>query len=308
MSSRSYERLDVVEFGRREIACGDLDPLYIALNKTQMDPQAIKRFLVGYWCTYHVGQAAWLAEHEGPDYWAALDVIAANETPSPVGGRWPRGKERRHWRGQQAVLSAASLRERYDFPEEMVGYISDPAPTGRWNIGNPCSELLMRLPYAMVAERVKEHRGFGDWISFKIGDMLETCLGVPVDFTEAEVFMFADPAKAARMVMMDKMPALRDAVNEGKVRVNQSEVNRRVVAWMTKEFEGTLAPHTSNAPHARGVSLQEIETVLCKWKSHMNGHYPVGNDITEIREGLLPWAQVSTNAEDLLSVMPEEVK
>lgn len=292
--SRSYERLDVVDFGRTLIQSGDLDPLYIALNRSQLEPSAVKRFLVGYWCTYHVGQSAWLAEKEGQKFFNALNVIAMNTTPSPVGGRWPRGKERRHWRGEQATKSALELNNRYKHAEEMVDYVSR-------NRGEDI--VYTSLPFATVNRLVQEHRGFGDWIAFKVGDMLETCLGVPVSFQEAEVFMFKDPAKAATMVFREKNPDLAAQWDAGAFSIQQTEINRRVSGWLEQQFSDLLAPHNSRRP----VQLQEVETVLCKWKSHMNGHYPVGNDITEIREGLAPWAQVSEYAAELLRCMPEEV-
>lgn len=293
--SRSYERLDVVEFGKREIACGDLDPLYIALNRSELDKEQVKRFLVGYWCTYHVGQSAWLSEREGGTFFEGLADIAHNTTESPVGGRWPRGKERRHWRGEQAVKSMLELANRYENPEEMVDYIAG------YNDFEPPFE---QVPFAKVNTRVQEHRGFGDWIAFKVGDMLETCLGVPVTFDQAEVFMFKDPAKAATMVFREKNPGIAQRWDEGLFNIQQAEINRRVVEWLKSEIGNIKEP----ARGQRNIGLQEMETVLCKWKSHMNGHYPVGNDITEIREGLEPWTKVSDCAEHLLSVMPEEAK
>ncbi len=293
--SRNYERLSVVDFGKVEISIGDLDPLYIALNRSELDKQQLKRFLVGYWCTYHVGQSAWLSERDGGQFFECLSDIAHNTTEAPVGGRWPRGKERRHWRGEQAIKSAMSLRETYETPEEMVNYIAG------WDDMHPPFDSV---PFERVNHRVQEHRGFGDWIAFKVGDMLETCLGVPVTFDQAEVFMFKDPAKAATMVFREQNPSIAARWDEGLFNIKQEEINRRVVEWLTQQIGAIKEP----ARGQRNIGLQEMETVLCKWKSHMNGHYPVGNDITEIREGLEPWAKVSDCAEHLLSVMPEEVK
>jgi hypothetical protein len=53
----------------------------------------------------------------------------------------------------------------------------------------------------------------------------------------------------------------------------------------------------------RPVSFLEIETILCKWKSHQNGHYPPGHDLMEIRRGTEPWA-FSKTAEVLLEHLP----
>ncbi|GAG17632.1 unnamed protein product, partial [marine sediment metagenome] len=52
--------------------------------------------------------------------------------------------------------------------------------------------------------------------------------------------------------------------------------------------------------------LQEVETVLCKWKSHMNGCYPMGKDTREITEGLAPWAGY-TSVREFREYMPAMV-
>ena len=57
--------------------------------------------------------------------------------------------------------------------------------------------------------------------------------------------------------------------------------------------------------YERPVGLQEVETILCKWKSHMNGHYPLNNDIMEIRHGLKDWLPVSALARAFYDAMPE---
>jgi hypothetical protein len=38
--------------------------------------------------------------------------------------------------------------------------------------------------------------------------------------------------------------------------------------------------------HNRYVNVQEVETVLCKWKAHCNGYYEIGKDTSEVVHGL----------------------
>ena len=54
------------------------------------------------------------------------------------------------------------------------------------------------------------------------------------------------------------------------------------------------------------MNIQEVETVLCKWKSHMNGHYPLWNDIHDVNTGLEPWAGCCSAARAFLAHMPKE--
>lgn len=74
-----------------------------------------------------------------------------------------------------------------------------------------------------------------------------------------------------------------------------------VVAYLEETFSDLLAPPLFDRP----IGLQEVETVLCCWKSHMNGHYPLNNDIDEIQEGLRGWG---TAASAFSKMMPEPVR
>jgi hypothetical protein len=220
-----------------------------------------------------------MAQYEGNHYWTAMMTAAINETPSPTGDRWPRGRERRHFRGKQGINAMSDLEYRYKtHPEYMVENIIEAAPD-----------------YKVLTDQVQTHRGFGPWIGFKVADMIDRCLGIHVDFTEAAVFMFDDPVKAALMVWLDyhKLPP-------GSKPKDRKAAIGEVVQHLAIAFEDFKAPPL----YDRLVDLQEVETVLCKWKSHMNGHYPLNNDIIEIREGLEPWTAHSELAAEFLKGMP----
>lgn len=292
MAGRDYPRLDIKTFGDHLLTSGDLDPLYIALHKAELPRHQLGRFLMAYWCLYHVGLAAWLADHKGADFFAKLHEAAANTTPSPLGERWPRGSERRHWRGQQAIRSAYELEASYAAdPQAMMLYCATGHTSGM-------GLALRPQTFEEVAQRVRRHRGFGDWISFKVADMLDRLDIVKVDFDQAAVFMFDDPRKAALRVWREaqKLP-------EGAKPKDEAWAIGLVVDHLTEQFKG----HTAPPLHDRPVGLQEVETVLCKWKSHQNGHYPLNNDIDEISHGLEPWSKVSPTAALLLGCMPKRL-
>lgn len=126
--SRNYPRLDIESFGRHLITSGDLDPIYTALVRAEKAgdysiPQ-LCRWLVAYWCYYSAAVASFLSEKEGEEFWHWMTVAARNEEETPVGGRWPRGHERRHFRAAIALNSVSSLQARYaERPENMVLYI-----------------------------------------------------------------------------------------------------------------------------------------------------------------------------------------
>lgn len=284
MGKRNYERLDIETFGRHLITTGDLDPVYIALSEFD-DTDLLNRWLVAYWCFYHAGAASYLAEKTGKEFWEAMMVAAKNEEPAPTGGRWPRGHERRHFRGKAATGATKLLWGKYfDKPEGMVMELLEP------------THGKNKVDFLDISNAAQTWPLFGPWIGFKVADMLERIHSVPIDFTEAAVFMFKDPTKAALMLWRQKLD-----LDENAKPKDEAAAIHEVVEYLTKEFSDLNAP-----PHRdRPVGLQEVETVLCKWKSHMNGHYPLFNDIDEITAGCLEWEPHSEVARLFNHGMPE---
>lgn len=288
--NRSYPKQIVEDFGRELIVSGDLDPIYIALYRIMdedlWDHGQVCRWMIAYWCFYHAGVASHMCEYDGTAFWNEMMKAAINEKPSPIGGRWPRGGERRHFRGKNGIDSVSFLSRHYPTPELLVDYITKPVTPSGVNVA---------LPLKLISTRSQEAPSFGPWIGFKIADMVERILRVPVDFTTAEVFMFKDPEKAA-LKLFDEREGHK--YPEG-VKLKREVILERVTGYLQEEFADLKAPPAGDRP----INIQEVETVLCKWKSHMNGHYPVHNDIIEINAGLAPWPNAS--AELFQSRMPE---
>lgn len=279
----AYDKLSIQDFGRELLMSNDLDPVYVALLRVPWTRDRKYRWLVAYWCFYDCGVATYLSEFEDRAFWDGMKVAAENTTEMPIGGRWKRAAERRHFRGRAATDGVAMLRTRYDRPEQMVYYV----------IGKDTGKMRT---FKDIAARVKEHAAFGPWMAFKVADMLDRVIGVSIDFDKAAIFMFKDPVKAVLMLWR-----LKTGYGEKAKPKNLAAVINEVVDTLTKEFGGFLAPPAEDRP----VGLQEVETVLCKWKSHMNGHYPLGKDTREIRDGLAPWAQYIGAAKEFLENMPK---
>lgn len=289
MAGRNYDRLAIEEFGRRLIVSGDLDPVYIALVEAQWDQAQLAKWLIAYWCFYSTGVACYASEQPTAKFWKVLETAAENEQETPVGGRWPRGHERRHARGEQGKRMVSGLRCRYkDNPEGMINTICSGSHMAA------VDNLMM--PYEDIANAVKKHTLFGPWISFKICDMVDRVLGIPVSFKNAHVFMFKDPVKAAVMLWRE-----RTGMPENAKPKDLNAVIEQIVDMLIAEYADLEAPPYND----RAIGLQEVETVLCKWKSHMNGHYPINNDIDEICGSLVSWAQVSGAAKEMLHCTPE---
>lgn len=263
-------KLDPFKFGRQLVTTLDLDPVYVVLWNSPLcqpvEPWAgpytlrqhrLAQWLMAYWCFYHMGTASWIVDQ--PDYWTALRTAAGSSD-------YPRGTERRHFRGDAALQSVTYLEER--------GLYRLLAPLRRPN-------AIYSLGYVMQV--VQGWRGFGPWIAFKVADMLERLGLVSIVFAPEDVFrMFDAPLKGAELMADLHGPA-------------RGEVYR----WALDKLLSKLSDLKAPPRHDRPLNVQEVETILCKWKSHMGGHYEVGKDTTEIEHALTHCSWKSQTAANL---------
>ena len=208
------------------------------LRGAGLEENLLKRWCLAYWCFYSAATASRVCEAD--DFWEAMRRADLE--------KWPRGAERRHFRGKTSSGAVAFLSAAYPSPESAV-------------------DACGGTSFADVSARVRAWPFFGPWIAFKVADMLERVLGVPVDFSDCALGVYKEPAAGASLVA--SLEGLPDDV----------EI---VTAWLLDRLGFRKAPPRYDRP----INIQEAETVLCKFKSHYKGHYPVGKDVREIRHAL----------------------
>lgn len=280
----TYKKLPIEDFGTALIKSGDLDPIYIALYRLEMPFDKLARWLIAYWCLYHPGVASYMSDQSDSIFWREMRVAALNIAESPMTGRWPRAAERRHWRGTAAMKSLDSLRE-FGSPTEILGMLRSPEKNSE----------SYPISYEVIHKRAITFVGFGPWIAFKIADMLERLNLAKISFSQASCFMFRDPKKAALKLYYD-----RAGINPAaRLKRNQAAIDE-VVNYLLGHFSGNKAPPLYDRP----IGFQEVETVLCKWKSHMNGHYPLYNDLAKISVSCQVWSKVSSTANEFYQALP----
>lgn len=289
----------VIEFGKQLLRTGDLDPVYVALQKAQLDDPTLHRLVLAYWCFYHLGLAAKLAQVSSPKaYWAGMMRAAVN-ADNPDGTKpYPRGSERRHYRGAQAVASMASLISLYPkgATQAIQGFIK-PQADGKYT-------------YNSVSASAQAHRGFGEWIAFKIADMSERVLGYDTDFTDCHLGIYKDPRQGAAVAYLEWDPigkALKidhqPTAASWNYPITDDEL-KATVAHYVKAFKGHKAPGGTPRP----CNVQEVETIFCKYKSHLKGHYPLGKDTREIRHGLDGWGELAQTLQRAMPPVQLELK
>lgn len=257
------------EFGLSLVETRDLDPVYVLLWETGLDRPLLWRWLLAYWCFYHVGTACWAAEAGGERaFWRRMARAAGSRA-------YPRSAERRHFRGAQAERSVAFLAGR--------GVTALAGPLERAGAGGPAdAEEIVGL--------VRGWLGFGPWIAFKAADMLERLAVVLVRFDGGSSLLFDSPRAGASLAWS---------------RYRGGPEPKDVVPWALAEVVTRCRrpgrpPPAAPPRYERPLGVQEAETVLCKWKSHCGGRYHVGEDVAACRRGLLRFARESKLAQRLL--------
>lgn len=250
--------MSIEEFGAELLRTGDLDPVYIMLYRAKLERETLAKWLLAYWWFYHSGVASCLSSCEsGKEFYEAAKGMAD--------GGAPRGAERRHFRGVACLDCIRWFSKRY--PEPL--------------------RLLEQLALAKTFRRIKRivtcWPMFGPWIAFKIADMMERVVGVPIRFERRDVVDFyEEPREALRVV--------------GSIQGIADDL--KVLDYLEGRFRPFAAPPGEDRP----VGVQEIETILCKWKAHIHGNYPIGKDTKEIRHHILQIS--SSTGERLLEFLP----
>lgn len=246
-------QLNVYDFGRELLRTNDLDPVYVVLWHAKLEPVYLRTWLLSYWCFYHVGTASWCAQ-AGDGYWNRMETAAGSKD-------YPRCHERRHFRGDNARKSVAYLRSRGS-----AALFDDLLQAG----DNARDKM----------EVVQQWVGFGPWIAFKVTDMLDRLAICPVEFDVDTAMYKGSPTEGAEMLWTNEMN-------------DEENTPNRVGAWAVDRIMNQLGSTKSPPRYERGINAQEAETILCKWKSYMNGHYKLGEDVAGVRSGLLRFARCS---------------
>lgn len=260
MVANSKERLDPVEFGRRLLTTGDLDPLYIALWEAKIPRSQLCCWLLSYFCFYNAGLSCWITSQE--DYWEAMRRVPASGT------EFPRGAERRHFRGNFAIKAIHRLSETYPDPTALIAWLGEAGPSAK-----------------PIMSRVKSLYGFGEWISWKVPDICERLGVMNAQFVDEDCrLMFSSSLKGAAEISA-KYGLKGDPVWAGH-------------RYLMRKL-GTLKAPPS---YDRYINVQETETICCKWHSHMGGHYPVGKDTEDIKHSLLRYQESSIAQQMLIPI------
>lgn len=288
--------MSILTFGEALLSTGDLDPVYLAIQNAQLEEPELHRLCLAYWCFYSLGTAAYIAHHgkTPKKFWTLMWMAAHNDEfykDLPTYGKadkpWPRGAERRHFRAANATGPIRYLADNYRDASAVVRAMA--------LMDEPHTDYVT---FSDVAKVVESHPGFGPWMSFKIADMCERVLNYDVDFSNCELGIYKDPRQGAAVgfLELESTEHLRGVykLDPWAYPISNEEL-KQTVAHYVKAFKKFSPPGGG-----RKVNVQEVETIFCKYKSHLKGHYPMGKDTREVHHGLQGWGPLAERLDKAL--------
>lgn len=263
----TYKRISGLEFGQQLCVTGDLDPVYtyaLALSVEQR-----RRFVFAYLMFYHAGIATLLSVCKTTGEFADVFTAICRQT----GGA--RGGERRHFRGIATHAVLADLKWR----SEHFGWDSVFGDTAVL----PLVQTVV-LDFNAAYVNALSYPSVGSWLAFKTADMIERCdLLHPAaegfwsnDANQCNPYWYDQPRMGLQLIYGDT-----DCI-DGKL---TSEHDKFRSALLNILQEMRVAPC---GLQSRALNQQEVETICCKYKSHLKGTYQVGKDIKHLYDQLNP--------------------
>lgn len=136
-------------------------------------------------------------------------------------------------------------------------------------------KLFFERPAQIVFNSIKAIRGFGPWSAWKFMDLMSCVYGSDVDFEGIDFRKsYEFPLKGLLMVngYAEDVKLLKsdDVYNECMALIKE----------MLASIEINGVPHNQD----KGIRLNEIETLLCKYHSYIHGHYYPGKDSEHLKK------------------------
>jgi len=241
---------DYLKFSHKMLETKDIDPVYPVLQELNkglmMDEQEFwLSFLYVAWYNLPVGLTAYTKCPE-PD----LRILPK------IDWSWPTGIERRANRGGKVVFhiesylkTVAEYGDQYVFYTKDLDFSKQADPEQNWRIINTRLQTL--------------HLN-GRWAAYKHCEILRRVHGLPILAPDMGNAFSSGPRQGLALFYGEvegNSPAAIELLDEQAL-----DLQARMAKWGVE------------------VDIEELETLMCNWKSLVNGKYYIGHDIDELLE------------------------
>jgi|11_taG_2_1085331.scaffolds.fasta_scaffold02966_8 hypothetical protein len=126
-----------------------------------------------------------------------------------------------------------------------------------------------------IFNKIKTINGFGSWSAWKFMDLIDCCYGIKVDFDSID-FRKAYTFPLKGLLLVNNLPEDLKILNDTKTYKRLLENAYSIL----KDLKNCDTPHNGG----KGLRLNELETLLCKYHSHMHNKYQSGQDILHLKK------------------------
>lgn len=127
----------------------------------------------------------------------------------------------------------------------------------------------------IVFNQIKSIKGYGSWAAWKFMDLMSCSYELNIDFDSLDFRnAYTFPLKGLLMIngYPEDIKILKDTKLYKKLITNTYD--------MLEGFDKLQAPHNNN----KGLRINEVETLLCKYHSYKHNKYKVGQDLEHLEK------------------------
>lgn len=249
---------DFVKFGRRMLSSKDIDPLYPVLSYLQKDMDESAKlwhsFLYVAWYNLPSATIAFDKHPDPAEGWRLIGDIEA---------KWATGVERRANRGGKVASHISSFLDDVQFHKGA----NDPCGILGWHqedLTSKDSDKWPEINWGILNKRIQGIYLNGRWAAYKHLEVLRRVNGMNLRAPDMGNQFSSGPREGLAMFygeLEGQGPAVIEILDEQGLDLQQRVASRGLE-----------------------VDIEELETLLCNWKSLMKSKYYVGHDIDEFQE------------------------
>lgn len=273
---------ELLAFGARHIALGDVDPIYTMVRNSTLDHRMRCRFIFSHLMVYDLKYSIPLADtQDDRQYYDLLTSLFREERV---------GKDRKD------VASRESNPKSRSFGTQIPKMRALPPEV--W-VENALQETRNKKSWRASLDASKRIPTFGEYFGFKLADMIETVFDTPgYRVSVDDEFISSMPRGAITGFELVRTGSTTRNRDKGVVRADPDL--RLLFETVAEHFRGVACPQNPT----REIGAQEVETLLCDYRKMRKGTLAYGDKVYKLHTGIAANADLETAKSLLVGAQP----
>jgi len=273
---------ELLAFGARHIALGDVDPIYEMTRNSGLDHRGRCRFAFSHLMVYDLKYSIPLADTK--DDKAYYDLLTEMFQKEQV------GKDRKDVASRETNPKSRSFgtqipKMRLQSPETWVeNAVLETHRTKSWRGSINACKLVPT---------------FGEYFGFKLADIIEAAFDIP-DYRVKLDAEFIESMPRGAITGFELVRTGSTSRNRDKSEVRADPDLKLLFETVLEHFRGTACPHNPN----REIGVQEVETLLCDYRKMRKGTLTYGDKVLKLQTGISANSELETSVALLKAASP----